>query len=90
MIKYYEVVEVLSGGIVEELVYYRGYDFKSAKYCFEKNSGDLELREYIFKKQYEIDFENEDYVNAIINGGEKCGYDLKSSKRARRNKNETN
>ena len=81
MVKYYEVVEVLSGGIMEELAHYRGYDFESAKYCYEKNNGNLELREYDFKEQYKIDFENEDYMNAILNGGEKCGYDLKSSKR---------
>lgn len=75
MIKYYEVVEVLSGGIEIEVSHYRGYDFESANYCFEKNNGNLELREYEFEKEYEIDFENEEYQNALLNGGMKCGYD---------------
>lgn len=76
MIKYYEVVEICIGGIVNELAHYRGYNLESANYIFEKNGGELELREYEFDKEYEIDFENNDFIDIYFNGGLKCGYDI--------------
>lgn len=76
MVKYYEVVEVLSGGVEIELSHYRGYDLESADYCFEHNNGNLELRVYDFKEKYEMDSENDDYMNSLLVGGLKCGYEI--------------